>query len=303
MINLNNETVFVLGAGASSPYGFPLGKDLRKDILELLDIASIQNTYKQRGFKDSHIQDFMRTLKFSEHKTIDETISKRPQFRDIARWSIMDTILRKEVEDNLFNQDNWYSTFFDRLGLNIKDNSLNKLTVITFNYERSLEHYLKTKIEISVPEHEVDICLENYNKIQFIHPHGSFGPLDQLKYGEFPSDEDGLQSISQSLGFVSDSFDESKDFKLAHGAIKNAFKVYIIGFGYDKRTIERIWGHYDYGNQLIQGTVYGIDPNNIEEINRLIPSLSYMDVHTDAKEFISRIDSERRRRGPVTVIR
>ncbi len=42
------ETVFILGAGASKPYGYPLGSDLIKEIIANIDndciyIPKIQN--------------------------------------------------------------------------------------------------------------------------------------------------------------------------------------------------------------------------------------------------------------------
>ncbi len=34
---IEQETVFILGAGASFPYGYPNGDELRKSIIELID--------------------------------------------------------------------------------------------------------------------------------------------------------------------------------------------------------------------------------------------------------------------------
>jgi len=46
---LEDKTVFVLGAGSSKPYGFPLWDDLKKVILEKCDQLSDTSEYSELG--------------------------------------------------------------------------------------------------------------------------------------------------------------------------------------------------------------------------------------------------------------
>ena len=83
--------MLILGAGASKPYGFPLGTELRLTILEMLKAP---NTAGYRaldscGFSAADIASFRDELHDSLHDTIDDFISDRPSRREIVKGSVL----------------------------------------------------------------------------------------------------------------------------------------------------------------------------------------------------------------------
>ena len=84
------STVFILGAGASKPYGFPLGVELRQQILQA---HSSPNTDQFKllqacGYESGQITRFHDDLHDALHDTIDDFLSDRPTYRDIGSHAI-----------------------------------------------------------------------------------------------------------------------------------------------------------------------------------------------------------------------
>ena len=65
---ITRPTVFILGAGASYGFGYPLGKNLVEIILKNFDSANPKNAielFKGLGFSEDEIAGFRNELKFS----------------------------------------------------------------------------------------------------------------------------------------------------------------------------------------------------------------------------------------------
>jgi hypothetical protein len=79
----NNNVVLVLGAGASAPYGFPLGEQLVERIKTLKD-PDIQGFLKRAPDSTTdHVIQFQTDLKTSGWRSIDRSLGN-----DISRVKI-----------------------------------------------------------------------------------------------------------------------------------------------------------------------------------------------------------------------
>lgn len=73
---ISTQTTLVLGAGASNPYGFPLGSELRTELCSIYqDMHGI--TWP---FSTEQIDNFKVTFKNSSVDSIDRFLSLRPEF-------------------------------------------------------------------------------------------------------------------------------------------------------------------------------------------------------------------------------
>lgn len=100
--------LFLGGAGASCPYGFPTGKGLVAEILKLSS-STIKNLY---GFSEDEITSFRDCLYYSGLSTIDEFIRERKDFKDIAKACLANVIIDCEHKTN-------YSDVIQETGTNI----------------------------------------------------------------------------------------------------------------------------------------------------------------------------------------
>src|SRR5512136_2893926 len=109
------STVLVLGAGASKPYGFPLGNELKAEIAESLR-ATKEDQFNQLvecEFDAEFVVEFQSALHDSIYETIDDFLDSRPTYRRIGSFAIAQSILRHEIDANLAARGGWYSYPFE----------------------------------------------------------------------------------------------------------------------------------------------------------------------------------------------
>jgi hypothetical protein len=175
-----NNTVFILGAGASWHYGYPTGEKLVKDVIDrctqalgffegtlrqdhnfpryLLEKCSDPLSLEQRvGALRSTIEEckeLRSRLRQVDPLVIDYFLGQNPKLQDIGKLMIAWVILDADAkyQKNRANQnrsssgkDNWYRFLLNKLAANCKQSSdlhNNDVSFITFNYDVSLEHTL-----------------------------------------------------------------------------------------------------------------------------------------------------------------
>ena len=147
---ITKQTVLVLEAGASQPYGFPLGPTLKDKILESVTLNELRARYAKVGYSDEVISHFRDILTESPYDTIDAILTQRPSLTDIGRFAIALVLARHEIHEKVMSKKDWYRHLYHRLRLD--DSSVNSppLSIVTFNYDRSLEHYFARIFETAL---------------------------------------------------------------------------------------------------------------------------------------------------------
>ncbi len=172
-------TVLILGAGASSMYGFPLGSELKQNIIQRLsqEGTALYEQYSLMGFEQTLVKKFRDALKQSGVKSIDAFLEHRKEFIEIGKTVIAEVLIPNENESNLFNSDSdWYGYLLDRLNSSPENFDKNKLTILTFNYDRSLEWYMFNAFQARYGLTKQD-AIQVFNFVPVIHLYGSLGNL------------------------------------------------------------------------------------------------------------------------------
>ncbi|MCD4716065.1 MAG: hypothetical protein K8R45_04905, partial [Desulfobacterales bacterium] len=289
------KTVFVLGAGASFPYGFPTGKGLREEICtksigspkfnSCFD-ESYSNPQKVKWQKKG--EEFSNIFFDSDTRSIDLFLKRNPGFIHIGKIAIVHRIMEAErtskfneaITDDIKKKQNWYSYLFDRLTSELIEPtsfskvSENEISFITFNYDRSLEYYLFKSLENSFYEATKEkedhrILIDNLNKIPIYHVYGSLGKLpwqggdfaygNHIHFKDFLEMKDNIRVIDERTNF--DNIDKMKTL------IEHAERVFFLGFGFAKENMEAL----DIVNllnrsQKIYCTTLGLAKKNIDDI-------------------------------------
>ena len=229
---INKPTVFILGAGASIPYGYPSGETLvTETVSELSQRGLLFKLCRELGFNQLEISKFAETLNLSGDKSIDAFLERNPQFIKLGKIAITLKLIEKEDENRLFSpgNDKWYGDLVNELKSSSTDTFVNNVSFLTFNYDRSFDHYLFVSIMNSYEEIKGDIqCAQIVSRIPIIHLHGhigklfwqesngierpyanSFGSLDLLKRATATSAADfGGLELSGARHFISDISDQ-----------------------------------------------------------------------------------------------
>lgn len=247
---IERPTVLILGAGASKPYGFPSGEELMQEILEKIRPNSAKELFRallKFGFKPEDIDDFYTGLKHSRKFSVDEFLEHRPEFMKIGKIAITLTLSTYEKKDELFEQKSdkdWIRYLWVKLSdKTFEDFDKNQLSIITFNYDRSIEHFLFTTMRVLYRRSEQD-CAKKLKKIPIIHVHGRLGALPwQDKNGRYYDQGinlDEVEPVSEQIKVMKEHDDSPREFEEAIRILNSAELICLLGFGYNPRNLQRL---------------------------------------------------------------
>jgi hypothetical protein len=123
----------------------------------------------------------------------------------------------------------------------------NKLSVITYNYDRSLEQFLFTALKHTHGKSDEE-CAEVTAAIPIIHLHGWLGPIHGERGKTVPYESDTelsplkVKYCAQNIRIISEPIDIDKDtaFTRAREAIRQARRLAFLGFGFNETNLERL---------------------------------------------------------------
>ncbi|KPK77106.1 MAG: hypothetical protein AMJ89_03050 [candidate division Zixibacteria bacterium SM23_73] len=277
---ITKPTVLILGAGASMPYGFPSGRELLRIIYDRLQFDPpgewITTLLKLNIPKDC-IRTFRNALRYSGSSSVDAFLEHRPKFLEIGKLAITLSLIPFEEESRLFDikmkEQSWYEYLFGKLNAPFDSFDENKLSIITFNYDRSIEHYIFTAM-ISKYGKSGEECKRKLDNIPIIHVHGRLGALPWQneagraylpRPGATP-EEISINIVSKQIVVISEDVDTSPEFDHAFKLMKDAERIYFLGFGYHEMNLRRLKIDKLDNKELI-GTSYGLGLAEIKAIN------------------------------------
>jgi hypothetical protein len=136
------------------PYGFPSAEGLKELICNTFDVA---NTRAAQFLADRYDHPLEKFIEFRESfwksgkPSIDEFLEHRGDFIEVGKLAIAYCLIPYEDEEKLFSPDghpgDWYQYLVGKMNAPFEDFGKNRLSVVTFNYDRSLEHYLLTTLQ------------------------------------------------------------------------------------------------------------------------------------------------------------
>jgi hypothetical protein len=270
---ITKRTVFVLGAGASEPFGFPTGAELYQKVVDGLregpDVDFFRN---DAGYSSSDIRTFRDALFLSGKNSVDAFLEHRLEFVEIGKAAMSRVLVLREAENGLFRpQHNWLRYAYDRLSASFEEFGNNAISFVTFNYDRSVEHFLFTALRNSYGRSEAE-CKELMGKIPIIHLHGRLGFLPWERDGGRPYDQTidlkVLKYCVQNIKIVSEDItDRDNEFVEARKLLEKAERIYFLGFGYAPTNMQRL-GVENLGGsgKLIVGSGYKLTRKEVASI-------------------------------------
>lgn len=296
---LKHRTVFVLGAGASAPYGYPLGRGLVNQIVR-------ENPSRDSCLHGPAFTKFQQELQQFALYSIDAFLEYRNDYRDIGSRAIADALIRYERDDLLWpdedkkQTDNWYAYLFNKLVAGVRFEAFNSLPVafITFNYDRSLTYFLLRGLMSRYGTSEEN-AWNMLSQIPIIHVHGDLGPLPlqpraDAKSRAYKPDREPHHVVGAAgrIIIVQVADDNSEAFKRARGQLQTADRVYFLGFGYHRENMRRLgfetgtrFGKPNHSQRIV-GTAFGISGPNRVILNRTYPNLGLANADWRITDFL-----------------
>lgn len=149
---------------------------------------------------------------------------------------------------------NWYRSLLNTIfGTDPNVLESGRLSVITFNYDRSFERYflraLKSQYRLGDSE-AVDIL----GRIPIKHVYGSLGDLDNIPYGDITK----IQRASKGINLVRPEINLALQEELG-AMVRQSIYVNFIGFGFDDDNLMQL-GPENFKDKRVLSTSFGLSP-------------------------------------------
>ena len=285
---IKRPTTLILGAGASVPFGFPSGEKLRNDVLSRLNPGNVisygetlQLFYKL-DFGEDILKAFTAALLRSGKLSVDSFLEHRPEFIPIGKAAIALELIRYENENNLLYSDKmtWYQYLFNHLNTMFDDFDKNNLKILTFNYDRSLEHYLFTALVNSYGK-PGDECVKKLTAVPIIHLHGDLGELPYLSKGgklmrsyRPAINVENVRIAAERIKIIHEGIEKESQYERAYEILKQSELICFLGFGYHELNLTRLKFNRQPTNpfpraQEVIGSSFGLTDSECANISRL----------------------------------
>ena len=180
-------------------------------------------------------------------------------------------------------QKHWYEDFFNRFWSD-DDGSLvqaKRITVLTFNYDRSFEFYLRTVATVRrkfTPSTAAMDLVRPHRVIvsqgpTIIHLHGQLGRLagsTRLREYSPEGSVDSRRIAAAGLHLLSDANPDSREFVMARKAIRECNRLYFLGFGFHPKSVELLcdFAGDSMQGKIVSGTHAGVSGVGWEQVKR-----------------------------------
>ena len=275
---VRNNTVIVLGAGASRDVNLPTGAELKVEIAKLLDFYFPPTGGIARG--DGLIADTLEGLdggagpyvRAAWHirdalplaKSIDDFLEvqkKDDRIALCAKLAIVRAVLKAEAQSTLYVNhqrgeltldfvalDNTWFTKLVRVltescSIDNLPNRLRSIAFIVFNYDRCLEHFLLHAFQTlySIGQDEAARLV---NDIEIYHPYGTVGHLpwqrrdSAIDFGSDELDSDRLMELAAQIKTFSEGVHASSDIAKIKQKLKDGDMLIFLGFAFHRINVE-----------------------------------------------------------------
>ncbi|MFN0114907.1 MAG: hypothetical protein ACKVPY_09550 [Paracoccaceae bacterium] len=290
---INRKTVVVVGAGASSDLGLPLGAALKSEVANLatrrddgiwlhLNSAMFHYFEPNRDIGEKallHFSDFGSQLRSAY--SIDNFLDQR---RDdhillaVGKMLIAYVIAGAEKNSGLAverefdvienNQDYFLFDLMNIVSRGHQANNIHKslqnLTFVTFNYDRCIERFLKIWLETNFGMKAGDVVPRD----NIVHAYGSLGDyFDQSVHNPFEyRGRVAFQNVHLELRNYVDKikiFTEQEDssvFGVIHQKLTDCDTIVFLGFGFEEQNM-RFFENVS-GSKNVFATMYGQSKEN-----------------------------------------
>ena len=130
------------------------------------------------GYSEGQISGFRDAFYYSGRNSLDAFLEHRTDLIEIGKAVIACLLINKENVERLFRFDgrHWLRYLYNNLNATFEEFGGNKLSIVTFNYDRAVEHFLFTSLKNSYNKSDEE-CAKALSAIPIIHLHGSLGLL------------------------------------------------------------------------------------------------------------------------------
>ena len=160
---------------------------------------------------------------------------------------------------------------------------LTRIAIISFNYDRCIEHYLHHSLQ-NYYRIQPAGATELLKNLKIYHTYGYLGPLPwtienfgTVYFGGIPN-TDQLISIANGLKtFTEGTNDKHSDIIEIRSTIRSAERVVFLGFAFAEQNLELLYGSSKPAtaiSSLVYATAYGLSESDVQVIKEELHDIS-----------------------------
>lgn len=281
-MNFDDETVFIIGAGASYPYGLPLGEELINSFSIIindhpdktenptnLNNAKFFAFLKEKGFELNFIEGVIEKIKGTGSLSVDEYLMEKEENSSeskLAKALIYYCIHQKCNRFNFLKKD-WIEPLGSYLMEHHKDSFLSgKVSFISFNYDQ----LLRAKIEYLVRN---KFNYQDYTFNNVLHVYGSL--VDRSFKPAHGINEDELIEIYEESKHLSlFRKQRPKTSKIISKKLASAKNIVLLGYGFNRENNYILVGDdksaANFRSKNVRFTAHGFSEEDRKEIKKML---------------------------------
>jgi len=152
---------------------------------------------------------------------------------------------------------------------------LDNLSIVSFNYDRSIEHFLPFAMEVAfgMPLKEAQDIVAA--KLNIIHPYGTVGRLPWQKV-EAPDCEWGteqpwnIHNLAQQIRTSADVMRDHQMLLKIRGMVSSSKRIVMLGFGFQPQNVDILIDYSMSHDPELVATVYGLSQTNRISVTKMI---------------------------------
>ncbi|MDP1643750.1 MAG: hypothetical protein Q8L59_16380 [Phenylobacterium sp.] len=303
---MKRSTCFVIGAGASAEFGFPLGvglKDRVRNTLVCLNSVAFLNNTDRFGRavnalqeKPDQIMEAASIIRGAilHSASVDDFLY---DFREnrlvvrLCRMAIAECILNAEAasypmcelkSSNVDERVNGYAslseTWLGFLFQKIKRghqpseirHALSSVSFVIFNYDRCVEHFLVASVRDAFGVSQ-EVAEDAVSDVPITHVYGSLGRLPSIRSVdeavEFGgSDETCVSTVAKRIKTYSEDLTNEKHLSQIKSYVSTCERLVFLGYSFHRQGMELIFEGIDYSGKTVYGTTLGLHSSVINQL-------------------------------------
>ena len=157
--------------------------------------------------------------------------------------------------------------------------TLEQLTIINFNYDRSVEHFLPYALVMAYGIELKEAQQVIAEKLDIVHPHGSVGRRPWQK-GEAPQAEWGVEqpwnihAIAAQLKSLNERSADRNALRDIRLSVASAKRLVFLGFGFQPQNVDLLFENTLSHNPEVLISTYGMSSGNAATVSQMIRRLA-----------------------------
>jgi hypothetical protein len=227
-------------------YEFPIGWELLREVVEgFAKNAELRTLLLTNSdFEERLLDSYLEALDGSAQNSVDAFLEEQGDYLEIGIATMSMVLVRRERTGRLYQDRNPWTNWLRYLLMHLRGTSFsefhtNAVSFVTFNYDRSLEHFLCRALGYTFSKSETD------SGVPIVHLHGRLGYLpwenERGRAYDTTITRDVLNTCIREVKVVHRTTEvNAEEFAKAKALLAKADRIYFLGVGFNNLNLERI---------------------------------------------------------------